>query len=363
LQLAALSKETKEKLKPIVHMEGSVENPIDLLPGGNAEQFKMVNEIAANDENVDAVISIFVEPIMVPAFDVIENINNIVSEKPVFQVVMPLPEFWDIYRTQSKSKKPLFKNPEEPASVISNMLFYKKKLGRLDCLLPKSSGLSFKNYSGFADNEMINLILQKYKMPLIETVNVKRNMINKSADDFNYPLVLKGTAKNVVHKTELNAVKINIKNKKELLQAELEILNGFEEQKIFLEEFLIQPYIKAKHEILIGGFRDSSFGPMIMFGSGGKYVEVHNDTSIKSAYLSELDVEEIISKTKVGEILKGVRGEKKANITEIKNIIASSARMMLDNPSIVEFDFNPVIVGADNSISIVDARIKLEKIN
>ena len=127
LVLAELSQETKTKLREIVHPEGSVNNPIDLLPGGTAEQFKKVNEIAASDENADVVVSIFVEPIMVPAFEVIEGINNIVSEKPIFQVVMPLPESWEKYRRDSLTKKPLFRNPEDPAKVISNILFYSKR--------------------------------------------------------------------------------------------------------------------------------------------------------------------------------------------------------------------------------------------
>ena len=77
LVLAQLSSETKEELKKIVHAEGSVNNPVDLLPGGTAEQFRLVNEMVLRDKNVDAVISVFVEPVMVPAFEVIENINSI----------------------------------------------------------------------------------------------------------------------------------------------------------------------------------------------------------------------------------------------------------------------------------------------
>ncbi len=138
LILAELTDETKNKLREIVHPEGSVQNPVDLLPGGTAEQFKQVNEIVAADKNVDAVISVFVEPVMVPSFNVIENINSIKSEKPIFQVVMPLPEFWENYRLNSKYKKPLFKNPEEPAKVISHILFHSGKSVNRNYLSPSS---------------------------------------------------------------------------------------------------------------------------------------------------------------------------------------------------------------------------------
>lgn len=119
--------------------------------------------------------------------------------------------------------------------------------------------------------------------------------------------MLKGTSQKVIHKTELEAVKLNIKNADELIIAGDSISSNFKKNKIDLEKFLIQPFIKAKHEILIGGFRDSSFGPMIMFGSGGKYVEVYNDTCLKSAYLCDEDVDEIIERTNIGKILNGVR--------------------------------------------------------
>jgi len=167
----------------------------------------------------------------------------------------------------------------------------------------------------------------------------------------------------VVHKSELNAVKLNLKNKEELLQAELEILNSFQENNIELEEFLIQPFISAKYEILIGGFRDNSFGPMIMFGSGGKYVEVFQDTCMKSAFLSEEDVDEMIDSTKIGKILKGARGEMSFDLNALKKIILSSAQMMLDHPNIVEFDFNPLVVSKDNSFHTVDVRIKTHSPN
>ncbi|KAB2846327.1 MAG: acetyl-CoA synthetase, partial [Ignavibacterium sp.] len=136
LVLADLTQQTKSKLKEIVHPEGSVNNPVDLLPGGTAEQFKAVNEILVQDENVDSIISVFVEPIMVKALPVIEGINEIKSDKPVFQVVMPLPEFWQEYRAESKTKRALFRRPEDPAVVINNLLKFRDRkinLNRVSC--------------------------------------------------------------------------------------------------------------------------------------------------------------------------------------------------------------------------------------
>ncbi len=365
---AKLSIFTKKKLREIVRAEGSVENPVDLLPGGTPEQFKAVNEIAAADENVDAVISIFVEPVMVPAFDVIENINSIKSEKPIYQVVMPLPEFWEKYRRDSKYKIPLFRNPEEPAKVISNILFFEKRKVKRNYFQPGNSKIKSTDFitesskrtdTGFIGHKILERITKVYNLPMIQSDFIPLEEITKTSLKINFPVVLKGISKKVIHKSELDAVKVNIKNKEELLLAAGSIKNNFEKNNIELEGFLIQPFIKPKHELLIGGFRDKSFGPMIMFGGGGKYVEVYDDTCLKSACLCDDDIEEMIKKTKIGKILEGVRGEKPADMEKIKNVIRSSAQMMLDNPDIKEFDFNPLIVCVDDSISIVDARIKL----
>lgn len=357
LVLAELSQETKTKLREIVHPEGSLNNPIDLLPGGTAEQFIRVNEIAASDENVDVVVSIFVEPIMVPAFEVIEGINSIVSEKPIFQVVMPLPEFWEKYRKNSATKKPLFRNPEDPAKVISNLLFYYKRKDNRKYLSAKTSRFDLSNLTGLLEQQHISKICAAYEIPLVKSVLVNKESLLK-VELPKYPLVLKGLSKNVVHKSELNAVKLNIKNADELMEAAREVTNSFEQNNFEAEEFLIQPFIQSKHELLIGGFRDASFGPMIMFGLGGKYVEVFQDTFMKSAYLSEEDVDEMIDSTKIGKILKGVRGEKSVDLNKLKQIILSSAQMMLDNPNIVEFDFNPLVVDMNNEFHTVDVRIR-----
>ncbi len=364
LQLAEFSEKTETKLKEVVNPEGSVVNPVDLLPGANAEVYKRVNEIVAEDENVDAVISIFVQPVMVDPFEVVESVYDIKTDKPILQVDMPLPEFWDDYRKFSKRKLPIFRNPEDPAEVISNMLYYSLAQTGLsehrkeyaDQFKLRGKG-EFKFKPGFISQEEIASIASHYKLPIIKQLLIKPDKI-ENIDDAKFPLVLKGVNHEVIHKSELDAVKLNIKTKEELTTKAKEIEDNFRKFKFDVEQFLIQPYIEIKHEVLLGGFRDPSFGPVIMFGTGGKYVEVICDTATRSAYMSDNDVNEIIEETIIGKILKGVRGEEGINFNELKKVIRASAKMMIENESIVEFDLNPLIISHDNSIHAVDVRIK-----
>lgn len=363
LTLAVFSDETKRKLREIVNPEGSVDNPIDLLPGGNAEVFKKVNELVVADENVDAVISIFVEPVMVAPFNVVEGVYSIQSEKPILQVVMPLPEFWSGYRSKSEKKLPLFRNPEDPAEVLSNMLFFTSSQKRINKnrkeYLEQSKIKGKYKYAfnpGFLEQKEIDKLCRDYKLPTIKSKMISPDRLKDFDDDF-YPVVLKGINKKVIHKTEINAVKLYIKNKKELLQKAKEIKNSFASAGYSVEKYLIQKFVKAKNELIIGGFRDPSFGPMIMFGTGGKYVEFLGDTAMKSAYLSDDDIDSLLASTIIEKILRGVRGETPAEIDDLKRIIKSSARMLIENKNIIEFDLNPLIVGDDNKHYAVDIRV------
>jgi len=282
------------------------------------------------------------------------------------QVYLPLPEFWDTYRRDSKKHLPVFRKPEDPAEVLSNMLYYSeskelmdKHRKEYDEILKCRVCKDYNFEKGFLTQNEIDLIFGDYGIPIIKNQLVKPEEL-KNHNNIIYPLVVKGINKEVIHKSELNAVKLDIRNKEELLKAAEEIQNNFTKYNFEVEEFLLQPFIKLKHEVLIGGFRDPSFGPVIMFGTGGKYVEVICDTAIKSAYVSDNDINEMIDSTVIGKILKGVRGEAPCDINKLKEIIKSSAQMLIENKNISEFDLNPLIISDDNSIHAVDIRIKWE---
>ncbi len=359
LALAELSYETKTKLKVIVHPEGSVNNPVDLLPGGIAEQFKAVNEILVNDENVDAVISVFVEPIMVKALPVIEGINEIKSDKPIFQVVMPLPEFWQEYRTESKTKRALFRRPEDPAVVINNLLKFQNKKSNTGRIKLDETIKDFKlneKFGRFLNPNEVTELCNYYKLPIVKDEVHSIEELNKK--EIHFPVVLKAVGDKIIHKTDLKGVVLNIKTKSELMKTAEEMIWNFSSKNIQLDKFLIQPFLKIKYELLVGAFRDPSFGPIIMFGSGGKYVEYLDDTVMRSAYLTEYDIDEMINSTKIGKIIQGVRGEESVDMKVVKSAIKNLAQMIVSHKEITEVDLNPLLVTSENKILAVDVRIK-----
>ena len=363
LQLAKFGNQTKKALRKIVHPEGSINNPVDLLPGGSAETYKKVNKVLLKDKNVDAVISIFVEPVMVNAFEVIEMVNSIKSAKPIYQVCMPLPEFWMKYKNDSTTKTPIFKQPEEPAEIISNILLFQKNKRRNKNLTGKikiSKTIDITADKRYLNQPEVSKLCKKYKLPIVNQFLLTEKEI-KTKREFNFPLAVKGISEKVIHKTEINAVKLNVKNKKELLDAVKEIKTSFKQNGFEVENYLLQPFIKTKHELLIGGIRDNSFGPIIMFGSGGKYVEVFEDTAIRSAYLTDSEIDEMITETKIGKILQGVRNEKSVDIIGLRKVLKYVTKMIIENTEILELDINPLIVDEENKLYAVDVRIKVKK--
>ncbi len=364
LRLAEFSKATLKKLEKVVPPAGSKKNPVDLLPGATAEIYKATNEIVLADKNVDAVISIFVEPVMVKPLPVIEAVNSIVSRKPIYQVAMPLPEFWEEYRRNSATRKPIFRKAEAPAKVIANVLFATKKKKEISARKKEYAAL-FKEYnskkvkgSGLLSPRAANSLARKYGLPVPKSVFVKPSEIAR-LPEISFPVVVKGINYEVSHKSELNAVRLNIGSKTELKKAMKEILSAMRKNGAATDEFLIQPFVKPKHELLIGGYRDSSFGAVIMFGAGGKYVEQLDDTRLRSAILTEADALEMIAETKIGEIISGVRGEKSADLKKLARIILNAARMLRENENIAEFDINPLILDEKGKFAAVDVRIVL----
>lgn len=365
LSLAVFSYSTTEKLKEIVNPEGSLSNPVDLLPGATPETYRNVVETIAADPAVDAIISIFVQPVMVNPFEVSEAVYGIKTQKPILQVDMPLPEFWEEYRLRSKKHLPLFRNPEDPALVLGNMLKYHAAKEKIEFFASEYLSMfgEFTAYgkakSGFLTPEQFYQLSYEKGFPYVESVFSQAASLDE-VDIENFPVVLKGLNKEIVHKSEIGAVVTEIADWDELKKEAAQMKTRFREFGFELESFQIQKFVKGKQEILIGAVRDKSFGPVIMFGTGGKYVEVICDTAIRSAYMVDEDINELIYSTNIGRIIGGVRGERPVDIRKLRRLIRNVAEFVRTEKNISELDFNPLILTKNDDFIIVDARIRYE---
>ncbi len=175
-----------------------------------------------------------------------------------------------------------------------------------------------------------------------------------------YPVVVKAISEQIVHKTDVGAIALNITDQVLLATAMFEMENRFLRQRFEPpEQFLIQKMLSGGKEIILGGKRDPSFGPVLLLGLGGIYAEALQDISIRLAPLSRTDIEEMLDELRAARLLHGIRGQPPADRSAIIDAMLRLSQLMMDNKDILEIDLNPALV-FEHGLQVVDARIILK---
>lgn len=203
--------------------------------------------------------------------------------------------------------------------------------------------------------------LKKYKIPVPRfsiAKNVRQAM--KIAKKIGYPVALKLVSKDIIHKTDIGGIKLDVKSDEELLSSFEQILLDVKKKnkKVTTEGILVQEMIPKGQELIIGGKHDQQFGKIIVFGLGGVFAEVFDDVSMRVIPISERDAMKMIEEIKGYRILSGYRGSK-YDIKSLTDILLKTSKLLSDNKSIKELDINPVIVSSKGAVA-VDARIIVE---
>lgn len=172
-----------------------------------------------------------------------------------------------------------------------------------------------------------------------------------------YPLAVKIVSPNVVHKSDVGGVELNVGEG--MVVEAFERMRGIAERNGFkFEGVLLERMAEPGVETIVGAKRDPQFGPVLMFGLGGVFVEVFKDVSFRVAPINEMDAEEMISELKAYPLLKGIRGRKPSDTGSIVDALLKVSKMMVENEWIKELDLNPVIA-YEKGCRVVDARVIL----
>jgi acetyl-CoA synthetase (ADP-forming) len=205
-------------------------------------------------------------------------------------------------------------------------------------------------------------ILAHYGIPIvrgqvIKTIEEAKVFVEKTG----YPVVLKVLSPQIIHKTEVGGVILNIKNEKELFEAYHQIIKNIQKNapKAGIEGFFIQEMLSSDREVIVGGKYDHTFGQTIAFGLGGVFVEVFEDISFRVIPISQEDAIDMIKEIKAFKILKGYRGQKPVDFKALVDILLKTSKMLEENPEIKELDINPIFALPDRAVA-VDARIIIE---
>jgi len=204
-------------------------------------------------------------------------------------------------------------------------------------------------------------LLREYGIPVPDFKLIKtEDEIYKIIEKFSYPLTMKIVSPDILHKSDAGGVKLNIKDKKEAKLAYQEIIFNAKKynKKAKISGIIVYPMVPQGTEIIIGMMKDPHFGPVIMFGLGGIFVEILKDISFRILPLEERDAEEMIFEIKGFKILQRIRGETPKDIQSIRDVLMKISQLVMENPEIEEIDLNPIFV-FEKALQVVDARIIL----
>jgi len=205
-------------------------------------------------------------------------------------------------------------------------------------------------------------ICSKYGIPVTK-FRVAKNVeeATRFAEETGYPVVLKIVSPDVIHKFDVGGVILNLKSSKEVRDAYNRILVNVKKYKpdAKIVGILVQEMAPPSTEVIIGATKDPQFGPALMFGFGGIFVEVLKDVAFRIAPITRSEAQEMITEVKAYPILRGYRGQPPTDINAIVEILLNTSKLVMDHPEIKELDLNPIMVYKKGAI-IVDARIILE---
>ena len=209
-------------------------------------------------------------------------------------------------------------------------------------------------------------LISKYDIPVghYKIVKTKQESI-KIANEIGYPVAMKLMSPDIIHKTDAKAIKLNINSDRDLELAYEEIMaNGktYNPEAKIIGVNIQQMAEKGVAEIIIGSMRDVNFGPILMFGLGGIFVEIFKDVSYRVCPISEEEANRMIRSIKAFPLLNGYRGQPKGDINQLVKVILKCCTLLIDNPKIVELDLNPILIFENGKgVMVVDARIILKE--
>ncbi|MDF9409756.1 acetate--CoA ligase family protein [Pelotomaculum isophthalicicum JI] len=382
LEIAALSKTTFEQLNELFPPWARCGNPMDMWPAsmfnGYQYSYRRILEAFMEDPQVDSVICMtgsFLdkEEDFLDVTGVIREIAGKYPDKPI--VVSTCGNRYRDYEQELEKDNNVvyYFSLERAARALSALYKYhrliKKKV--YSTAIPVSPGqnpagkiLAGKAAGNLEQTEALKL-LESCGIPVVRWEKAKNIEEAVSlAEKIGYPVTMKVISTDIIHKSDVGGVRLNIGNPQQLEEAFTEMHGEIHRRQAGakIDGVLIQEYLPKGTELLIGCKRDPQFGPVLAFGTGGVFTEILNDVSLRILPLSKEEFMTMINETKAGKILAGARGTTAVNFDMLTDCLASFAQLVMENPSISEMDINPLLAYADRIVAL-DARVTLGKVN
>jgi len=373
LLVPELSHDTQAALRAGLPVQAAVTNPVDVVAGASAEQYGSAMRVLGAAEEIDAIIAVFIPLGNTPAEDYAREIAAAAAARlpgtPVIAVFMSagpppagLPE----------AGIPVFTRPEQAAAALGHIATWAewrtRPAGRvvtppgidpsrgravIDAMLASQPG------GGWADAKTAGELLAAYGITTARSRLVRTPAQAAAAQaEFGGPVAVKIAA--AIHKSDVGGVALGIDSPQAAAEAVTAIRAIVAEAGVaeHAAEFLIQEQIRDGVEMIVGVTHDPAFGPLVLAGLGGTFVEVLGDVAVRITPLSDTDVDEMLRSLRSYRLLTGYRQSPPLDVAAFAELLHRVSAMVEDIPEITELDLNPVFVRQHGAI-VADVRIRL----
>ncbi len=375
LNMAPLRGQTVEQLQEFLPPHAAFYNPVDIIGDAGAERFARTLDVVTADPMVHMVLVLLTPT---PPVDV-DAVARAVAErakdcgKPVVACFMGQAKVAGGRAILRQAHVPCYAYPEAAVQALYALFRHaewkKRHLPVEICYMSNTfqardvlDAAKAKGYSELTEF-VAQDVLKAYGLPVPKTILARTS--DEAADaakSIGYPVAIKIASPQISHKSDVGGVVLGIENEDELRKAFMTVTNRARRVKdAYIMGCLVQQMApKGSREVFAGFKRDPQFGPLVVFGLGGVYVEVLKDVACRLAPLSLLDVGEMVREIKSYPILRGVRGEPPVDFRAVEDILLTLSQVAVDFPEITECDFNPVMAYPGGAL-VVDARFTLGK--
>ncbi len=375
MEMAKITDQTKETLRSFLPAAASVKNPIDMIASAPIEHYKETLKTVIADENVDMIMVIYLPFLGLKDIDVAKAVMEIKAqypEKPVIGVFMTKSKFFTALSDMDVNM-PFFMYAEEAAEGFARLDQQRKWIARPEGKIPcydvdrkKAEEIIYQalkeDRAQLTTRESID-VLDAYGIRVCKSgFATNEEEVVALGNSIGYPVVMKMTSKTTSHKTDVGGVRVNIQSEEQLRAEYKDLLSKLEEKGLLdgLEGVIIQEMVKGNREMVCGIATDPQYGPMMMFGLGGVFIEVMKDVTFRIAPLTDVDAEEMIKSVKAYKLLEGARGTKPADMNQIQETLLRLSQLVSDYKFIDELDINPLLISEKTGEGIaVDGRIKV----
>lgn len=380
-ELASLSDSSLQALNQLLPSHWSHGNPIDILGDADPERYSKALEIAVKDPNSDGLLAILAPQGMTDPARVAEALkaHSKIHGKPILASWMGGKSVAKGIATLNAAGIPTFSYPDTAVRAFTYMWNFSYNLRALyetPSLTEdlESLGEAQANVKAVLANIRAagrtiltevesKQVMARYGIPTVETrVAHSESDAVACAQAIGLPVVLKLHSETITHKSDVGGVRLNLQDVESVRQAYRAIESSVRE-KAGPEHFLgvtVQPMVKAEgYELIVGSSVDAQFGPIILFGSGGQFVEAYGDRALALPPLNSTLATRLMEQTRIFRALKGVRGRAPVELDLLENVLVRFSRLVADQPWINEMDINPLLASADRIIAL-DARVVLQ---